>query len=339
MYTVSYLGLGIPKKNNELFIKELKESLTVRPLSIEGYGKKDTFPVYRENSTKIYIPKYFEVPDIHKELIKKDVKNIERLGTPINLKFSGSLRHDQKEYVDNIESWLNEKDACIMSAATGTGKCFGSGTKVLMFDGSIKEVQNICINDTLMGDDNKPRIVTSIASGISNMYVVMPTSSNRLLEEYIVNEEHVMTVHDIMTNMTVDIPFKLFLKNQTRYLGLRKSVEYSYSEPLNMDPELYGKILARKVLNIIYNLNRNNTNDELIDELMLLRVSKRYKTCLMSQRISFLQSFLSSINRVWIIGSKLESDIIHIMQSLSCLHESDINDLQLRSLKNNIIKY
>mgnify|MGYP003587763647 CR=1 FL=1 len=37
--------------------------------------------------------------------------------------------------------------------------CHLKGTKVLMYDGSIKNVEDIKVGDTLMGDDNTPRKV------------------------------------------------------------------------------------------------------------------------------------------------------------------------------------
>jgi replicative DNA helicase len=37
------------------------------------------------------------------------------------------------------------------------GKCLGRGTLVLMFDGTIKPVEDIAAGDLLMGPDNTPR--------------------------------------------------------------------------------------------------------------------------------------------------------------------------------------
>jgi hypothetical protein len=38
----------------------------------------------------------------------------------------------------------------------GSGKCHGKDTPILMYDGTIKLVQDIKVGDLLMGDDSKP---------------------------------------------------------------------------------------------------------------------------------------------------------------------------------------
>ena len=41
------------------------------------------------------------------------------------------------------------------------GKCMGKGTKILMFDGTLKNVEDIIVGDKLMGSDSTPRTVLS----------------------------------------------------------------------------------------------------------------------------------------------------------------------------------
>jgi replicative DNA helicase len=41
-------------------------------------------------------------------------------------------------------------------------KCLGINTHIIMFTGSIKMVQDIKINDLIMGDDSTNRILSSI---------------------------------------------------------------------------------------------------------------------------------------------------------------------------------
>jgi hypothetical protein len=49
--------------------------------------------------------------------------------------------------------------------AIGSGKCWGLNTKLFLFDGRVKLVQDIRVGDVLMGDDNTPRTVLSISEG------------------------------------------------------------------------------------------------------------------------------------------------------------------------------
>lgn len=59
--------------------------------------------------------------------------------------------------------------------STGSGKCLGKGTKVMLFDGHTKAVEDIAVGDRLMGDDSTPREVLSIARGQEAMYEILPT--------------------------------------------------------------------------------------------------------------------------------------------------------------------
>ena len=43
----------------------------------------------------------------------------------------------------------------------GTSKCLGKDTPVLMYDGTIKMVQDIKVGEKIMGDDSKPRNILS----------------------------------------------------------------------------------------------------------------------------------------------------------------------------------
>ncbi len=51
----------------------------------------------------------------------------------------------------------------------GCGKCLARDTEVLMYDGSIKVVQDVQVGDLLMGDDSTPRIVHSTTTGREQM--------------------------------------------------------------------------------------------------------------------------------------------------------------------------
>jgi len=71
----------------------------------------------------------------------------------------------------------------------GVGKCHAKDTPILMFDGSIKLVQDIEVGDTLMGDDSKPRTVTNLGCGRDMMYDILPVGRG---EKYTVNSEHIL---------------------------------------------------------------------------------------------------------------------------------------------------
>ena len=63
---------------------------------------------------------------------------------------------EQYEYMIRLRQSLSEGHA-LLEMPTGTGKCFGIDTPIMLFDGGIKLVQHIVPGDRLMGDDNTVR--------------------------------------------------------------------------------------------------------------------------------------------------------------------------------------
>lgn len=140
---------------------------------------------------------------------------------------------------------------------SATAGCLGKDVKVLMFDGSTKLSQEICVGDVLMGPDSCPRNVLKIDSGISNLYEVSPKKG----EKWICNDEHIFTVHDQYitrsmrlynsekTSDIVDKHIKEILKFQKNngeigHLKLvRTGVEFKEKD-LPIDPYLLGLWLA-----------------------------------------------------------------------------------------------
>ena len=72
----------------------------------------------------------------------------------------------------------------------GSGKCQKINTPIIMFDGSIKMVQDIKVDELLMGPDSKPRKVLSLGKGRDMMYDVIPTQG----ETYTFNSEHILSL-------------------------------------------------------------------------------------------------------------------------------------------------
>ena len=79
----------------------------------------------------------------------------------------------------------------LIKAFAGCGKCLGIDTPVLMYDGTIKMVQDIVVNDLLMGDDSTPRKVLNTNIGYGDLYKINPIKG----DSWICNDIHVMTIH------------------------------------------------------------------------------------------------------------------------------------------------
>lgn len=111
-------GLRIPKSSlPPNLIEQYRNDLTVTPNTLSDYGPaEDPFPVYRESSEYIYLPKFYN----H----RKDAPNSERIGCDISLKFSGTLREFQKHPATTILNHINTNDSAILCVGCGFGKTF-----------------------------------------------------------------------------------------------------------------------------------------------------------------------------------------------------------------------
>jgi hypothetical protein len=108
----------------------------------------------------------------------------------LNCKFDGSLRPHQKDIKTEAISDLNKYGSTIIAGYPGIGKCHRINTPIMMFDGSVKMVQDILPGEQLMGDDSTPRNVLSLCKGREQMYDVIPTKG----DTYGVNESHILSL-------------------------------------------------------------------------------------------------------------------------------------------------
>lgn len=125
---------------------------------------------------------------------------------------------------------------------TGSGKCFSKGTKVVMYDGSLKEVQNVVIGDELMGLDSEKRIVLETHCGIDTMYRIDQNKGN----SYTVNSEHILCLKKRRNKQDeyLNISVKDFLKKkkylQNEWKGYKsEGIEFKEQE-VEIDPYFFG---------------------------------------------------------------------------------------------------
>lgn len=79
-----------------------------------------------------------------------------------------------------------------------SGKCEGKDTKILMYSGAIKNIQDIVVGDVLMGDDSTPRKVLNTTNGVSSLYEITPVNGDPLY----VTENHVLCLKASNYNYT-----------------------------------------------------------------------------------------------------------------------------------------
>lgn len=146
----------------------------------------------------------------------------------------------------------------LVTANQKVGKCFGKGTKIRMYNGTIKTVENIQNNELLLGPDSLPRIVTGKTKGIDKLYQI----KQKYGDDFVVNEAHILylaKVHPYSTSsyrgkvtsirdrwyeyitMTVKDYMLLTPKQKLTYKMVQSNtVHFNNNPTLPIDPYFYG---------------------------------------------------------------------------------------------------
>lgn len=98
---------------------------------------------------------------------------------------------------------LTGKEGLIRTNLMGK-RCWISGTKVLLWDGKIKKVEDVKVGDILIGDDGEKREVLNVCSGEGDMYKITQKKG----DDYIVNDEHILSLKFTNTKNATFTPSK-----------------------------------------------------------------------------------------------------------------------------------
>ena len=133
---------------------------------------------------------------------------------------------------------------------SGGGKCCGRGTPILMYSGEIKKVEDVEIDDLIMGPDSTPRRVLELGRGRDVMYKVSPVKG----APYVVNSAHILTLVAlagvIINGKTyakgdwVDINIEEYIKlsrhKKSVLKGIRVAIDFPEREAPIVDPYFAG---------------------------------------------------------------------------------------------------
>jgi len=101
------------------------------------------------------------------------------------------LRSYQEDAIQKLrDGFAQGHRSQLLYLGTGGGKCLGKGTPVLMYDATIKAVEDIKPGDKLASPTGGYRTVLSVTSGKENMYKVIPQKG----DSYIVNASHLLSL-------------------------------------------------------------------------------------------------------------------------------------------------
>lgn len=181
----------------------------------------------------------------------------------------------------NESNMYNQKQGGSKLVVIGKPGCFAPGTKVLMYNGDIKNVEDVRVGDVLMGDDSKPRNVLDLCGDREMMYKISLRNGGSVT----VNENHILSLkytgyNRNLKDTVLDITVKDYLEKehyyQKNYKWFRVGVDFKHQE-LDIKPYTFGTWLGSGSIseNDKTTFNLNGTEVDL--DLWLSFIPEKYK--------------------------------------------------------------
>ena len=147
--------------------------------------------------------------------------------------------------LNKMTTGFGKGDLVIIAARPAMGKCLGLGTKIVMYDGTLKNVEDVEVGDQLMGDDSTPRNVLSLARGREKMFWVRQNKGI----DYRVNESHILSLkrsrnegkhkHGDILNIELKEYNKKSKRFHSNYKGYKVGIDFKQKK-LEIDPYFLG---------------------------------------------------------------------------------------------------
>jgi replicative DNA helicase len=188
-----------PISNTSAYLTEIKAQSSKRSLvtlatEIKKVTIEDDLPA--EEVMNLVEKKLYEITQnssnddfrASKDITLTMIDEIERLKALGNSKLIGTDTGFRN--LNDKTSGFGKGDLVIIAARPAMGKCLGAGTKVLMYSGELKNVEDIQVGELLMGNDSTPREVLSLARGREEMYWIRQNKG----VDYRVNRSHILSL-------------------------------------------------------------------------------------------------------------------------------------------------
>ena len=291
-------------------INQIKKDLTVTPTNsyISNNNCIPKIKIYRETKSSIYIPKYYGLENFPNN-------TFEETGLESKMCFNKNLNDYQIPCVTKIIDSCKKVGGGLLCVPCGFGKCLAPNTPIIMYDGSIKMVQHIYMDDLIMGDDSTPRRILSTCFGSEQMYRI----DQPIGDDYIVNESHILTIQ--IGNKIVDLPLMDCYK-------------------LQLTQNLYG---CHSVINF-KEVEITKPISEYVKSHSSGIIHKMYKCNLIKIRIELLYEYIKqyATDDIIIINcNKLKNDLLFIFRSIGLypeLHENGIHLVNMIGISNQFIQ-
>ena len=256
-------GDGVPNKYKQLKERiinsnmddKVKESALMRLKNIDSDKQKHL--EWFELLLKIPFKKYSPIPVTKEDGEEKIEKYFDSVYETLDKATYGmkEVKEEIVNYIAQIVSTNNKNMPRIIAlhSEPGCGKCLAKGTKVLMFDGNLKNVEDIQVGDVIMGDDSTPRNILALGRGKDQMYRVDDVKG----ETYTVNSEHILTLKYTNSKVIQDdkkqnrYRVKWFDKNKISIVSKNFSYKNDIKEEVYEDAkEFLDSIIEDKICDI-----------------------------------------------------------------------------------------
>ena len=208
-YRLSLLQSNIPQAFKAIALKKITNLRYMEPGAGEYYKIKNWVDTFMQ----IPFGKHCNLPLTISDGIEKCHEFMETAKSTLDGAVYG-LNDAKMQIMQMLGQWISNPaamgTAIAINGPMGTGKCHAFDTSILMYDGSVKMVQDIVVGDKVMGDDSKCRNVVSLGRGEDDMFDIVYSNG----EKYGVNSEHIMCLKQSGMNFIKNVKTK---SGETRY--------------------------------------------------------------------------------------------------------------------------
>ena len=208
-YRLSLLQSNIPQAFKAIALKKITNLRYMEPGAGEYYKIKNWVDTFMQ----IPFGKHCNLPLTISDGIEKCHDFMETAKSTLDSAVYG-LNDAKMQIMQMLGQWISNPaamgTAIAINGPMGTGKCHAFDTPILMYDGSVKMVQDIVVGDKVMGDDSKCRNVVSLGRGEDDMFDIVHANG----EKYGVNSEHIMCLKQSGMNFIKNVKTK---SGETRY--------------------------------------------------------------------------------------------------------------------------
>jgi len=213
---------ALVNRESSRFLEELSEINNYIQVQLSRKKTRDTKGILEEGLLKVknLEGQFNSAIDNKSEYIEKleDVKMRIASG-----EFKYGLRAAKfRKFYENFDGIPYTTCLTLIGGRPSAGKSFSAGTPILMYDGSIKPIEEIKVGELLMGPDSKPRTVLTLGSGVENMYDIIPDRGMT----WNCNEPHILSLRMSSNNGKIYKKGQIFNLTIKEYLAKNKKFKH-----------------------------------------------------------------------------------------------------------------